>query len=51
MALVAANHFPDLGKALLAVTIGTTIVFELFGPILTQAALRRVGEADQQIRD
>jgi Kef-type K+ transport system membrane component KefB len=51
MALVAANHFPDLGKALLAVTISTTIVFELFGPILTQAALRRVGEADQQIRD
>jgi len=51
MALVAANHFPDLGKALLAATISTTIVFELFGPILTQAALRRVGEADQQIRD
>jgi Kef-type K+ transport system membrane component KefB len=51
MGLVAANHFPDLGKALLAVTISTTIVFELFGPILTQAALRRVGEADQQIRD
>jgi Kef-type K+ transport system membrane component KefB len=48
MALVAANHFPDLGKALLAVTISTTIVFELFGPILTQVALRKVGEVDRR---
>ena len=48
MALVAANHFPDLGKALLAVTISATIVFELFGPILTQVALRKVGETDRR---
>jgi Kef-type K+ transport system membrane component KefB len=46
MALVAAVHFPDLGETLLAVTIGTAIVFEVIGPILTQHALRRVGEAD-----
>lgn len=46
MALVAATHFPELGKTLLAVTIGTTIVFEVVGPILTQIALRKVGEAD-----
>jgi hypothetical protein len=45
MALVAANHFPDQGEALLAVTVGTTIIFEIAGPILTQQALRRVGEA------
>ena len=48
MALVAASHFPDLGKTLLAATVSTTIVFELFGPLLTQAALRNVGEADQK---
>ncbi|MCG8544862.1 MAG: cation:proton antiporter [Alphaproteobacteria bacterium] len=48
MALVAANHFPDLGKTLLAATVSTTIVFELFGPLLTQAALRNAGEADQK---
>lgn len=46
MALVAAVHFPDLGETLVAVTIGTTIVFEVVGPVLTQRALRRVGEAD-----
>lgn len=45
MALVAVIHFPELGKTLLAVTIGSTIVFELFGPLFTQAALRKTGEA------
>ena len=45
MALVASNHFPDLGETLLAITIGTAIVFEVFGPILTLVALRKVGEA------
>jgi len=51
MALVAANHFPEVGKVLLATTIGTTVAFELFGPILTQVALRKVEEADQKIPD
>lgn len=46
MALVAADHFPDLEEMLLAVTIGTTIVFEVVGPILTQLALRKVGEGN-----
>jgi len=48
MALVAAHHFPTLAKPLMAVTIGTTIVFELFGPILTQMALHRVGEEGRE---
>ncbi len=42
MALVAGDHFPELRRQILSVTIATTIVFELFGPLLTQAALRRV---------
>ncbi len=45
MALVAANHFPQLAETLLVVAIGATVVFEVVGPILTQRALRRVGEA------
>lgn len=45
MALVGAQHFPHLAETLLAVTIGSTILFEIFGPILTLVALRRVGEA------
>lgn len=45
MALVASTYFPELEETLLAVTIGTVIVFEVAGPILTLLALRNVGEA------
>jgi Kef-type K+ transport system membrane component KefB len=45
MTLVAVGHFPDLKETLIAVTIGTTVFFELIGPALTQLALRKVGEA------
>lgn len=44
MALVASSHFPEIGSTLLTVAVGTTIVFELFGPFLTQKALEKVGE-------
>ncbi len=44
MSLVAANQFPSHAQAILAVTIGSTVIFELFGPILTMLALRKVGE-------
>ena len=46
MALVAGDHFPDLRETILAITIGTTIVSEIFGPLLTQAALRRADRPD-----
>ena len=42
MALVAAERFPDIARPLLAITIGGTIAFEIFGPLLTQFALARV---------
>lgn len=48
MALVAAGQFPDLGKTLLALTVGTTVLFELVGPILTEIALHRTGEAGKR---
>lgn len=44
MALVAASHFPQVGETVLVITIATTIVFELVGPVLTQIALHRVGD-------
>jgi Kef-type K+ transport system membrane component KefB len=44
MALVAGHHFPDQRDVILGVTIASTIVFEIFGPIMTQIALIRVGE-------
>ncbi|NRG19970.1 cation:proton antiporter [Rhizobiales bacterium] len=45
MALVAEEQFPDLELSLLTVAVSTTIVFELIGPILTQEAFYRTGEA------
>ncbi len=41
MALLAANHFPEHRQLLLSVVISTTIFFELFGPVLTNLALKR----------
>lgn len=45
MALVAKQQFPELAEIILPVVIGATVLFELFGPVLTRTALVRVGEA------
>ena len=45
MALIAGATLPETKDILLTTVIGTTIVFELVGPIMTQVALGRVGEA------
>jgi NhaP-type Na+/H+ or K+/H+ antiporter len=42
MALVASKAFPEHGSAVLAITIASTVVFELFGPLATNWAIRRV---------
>ncbi len=39
MALLAGQHLPALKDIILSVTIGTTVIFELFGPILTRLAI------------
>jgi len=42
MALLGAAAFPDIGDEILAVTVATTIIFELIGPLVTQWALSSV---------
>lgn len=44
MALVATQRFPEISEVIFPVVIGTTIFFELIGPIMTRAALIRAGE-------
>lgn len=44
MALIAAQRFPDWGPQIIALTIGTTVVFEILGPIGTLMAIKRVGK-------
>jgi Kef-type K+ transport system membrane component KefB len=41
MALVAANHFPAHRQTLLPIVIGSTVFFELVGPVFTRLALKR----------
>jgi len=44
MALVAGNTFPALKETILPLVVGSTVVFELLGPVLTRMALIRSGE-------
>jgi Kef-type K+ transport system membrane component KefB len=41
MALVASERFPHLAEKLLAITVASTIAFELVGPFFTQYAIRK----------
>jgi|LGOV01.1.fsa_nt_gb Kef-type K+ transport system membrane component KefB len=45
LALLAAEHFPQLGNTVLSLIVGTTIIFELFGPIVTRWHLHQAGES------
>lgn len=42
MALVAGDTFPEWAPTIMALTIASTVVFELIGPPVTLAAIRRV---------
>ncbi len=47
MVLVAANHFPDLKNTFIPLVIGTTVVFEIIGPMFTLLAINLSGESGQ----
>ncbi len=42
MVLLASQRFPELSDILLPVILGSTVIFELTGPVLTRLALLRV---------
>ena len=43
MALLASQHFPTLTDVILPIAIGSTIIFELIGPLMTRIALTKAG--------
>jgi len=45
LALLTTEQFPELGKSILSLIVGTTIIFELFGPIVTKWHLHKAGES------
>ncbi len=47
LALIAAEEFPEYAQAILSVTIGTTVVFELLGPPCTALALRKTAANEE----
>lgn len=44
LGLVVAERFPEIGPELLSTLVGTTVVFEIIGPIAVRLALRGAGE-------
>lgn len=50
MALVAANHFPEYRQQLLAMTITSTVVFEIIGPVFTRMSLHRMAAVESAER-
>ena len=50
MALIAGDALPEIKEVLLTLVIGTTVVFEVAGPMMTLVALRAVGEVGRAER-
>ncbi len=48
MALVAGERFPQWAPTIMALTIAATVVFEIIGPPITLAAIRRAGALHPQ---
>ncbi len=44
MALLASQRFPELKDVILSIVIGSTIIFEVIGPIMARKALAQAGE-------
>jgi Kef-type K+ transport system membrane component KefB len=44
MALIASNNFPEIGGTIFPIVAGTTVFFELIGPIMTRLALEMSGD-------
>lgn len=49
MALVAGEQFPQWAPTIMALTIASTVIFELLGPPVTLAVIRRVERAQTKI--
>ena len=45
MALVASSHLPEHRQTLLSIVIGSTVFFEIIGPVFTRLAVKRTEKA------
>jgi Kef-type K+ transport system membrane component KefB len=49
LAVLTLPHFPGLGQFLVSIIVSTTVVFELFGPTVTQWRLFKAKEAAEAV--
>jgi len=47
MALLATDRFPELKDLILPVVIGSTVIFEIIGPVITRHVLNKTGNAEK----
>jgi hypothetical protein len=47
MALLATERFPELRDLILPVVIGSTVIFEIIGPVITRHVLNKTGNAEK----
>ncbi len=47
MALLVAERLPDVAETVLAITVVTTVVFELFGPFITRWHIHQAGDSQE----
>jgi len=47
MALMAAQRFPEISHLILPVVLGSTVVFEVLGPVVTRWTLAEVGDLER----
>ena len=48
MVLMASQRFPEFREILLPIVLGSTVFFELIGPVITRLVLFRVGDAQKK---
>jgi Kef-type K+ transport system membrane component KefB len=48
MALLASQRFPEIKDIILPVVLGSTVIFELIGPVITRGVLIRIGDAKKE---
>ncbi|MFC2061266.1 cation:proton antiporter [Elusimicrobiota bacterium] len=46
MALIVSSVFPKEGKLVMSIIVATTVIYEIFGPLLTKVALHAAGEIE-----
>lgn len=44
MALLASHRFPEIGNVILPVVLGSTVIFEVVGPVVTRWTLAHIGD-------